>query len=121
MSNAEAPTKQIIMSDMLTEDNIVGSRRLKVETQEGAIKVWGYNSGTAGTLVLENGKRVLQISAVALESEGSFTINGGDVISLPYGSNDNVSTEITISPQGNLIDPTIIFTGTDSYFVEYVT
>jgi hypothetical protein len=82
---------------------------------------WGYNSGVSGTITLSGGKRVLQITAVALETAGSFTINGGNTIALPYGNTDKVSTELTIQPQGNLTDPIIVFTGTDSYFVEYVT
>tara|TARA_R110000850_G_scaffold91270_2_gene193825 strand:+ start:500 stop:1045 length:546 start_codon:yes stop_codon:yes gene_type:complete len=82
---------------------------------------WGYSSGADGTLTLTGGKRVLQITAVSLEVAGDITINGGDMIRLPYGNVDKVSTEITIHPQGNLTDPTIVFTGTDSYFVEYVS
>lgn len=82
---------------------------------------WGYNSGVSGTLSLSGGKRVLMITAVSLESAGTITINGGDTIRMPYGSADKVSSSITIEPVGNLVDPTIIFTGTDSYFVEYVT
>jgi hypothetical protein len=83
--------------------------------------LWGYNSGALGTLTLTGGKRVLQITAVSLEVAGSITINGGDTVRLPYGNVDKVSTEITIEPKGNLIDPVIVFTDTDSYFVEYVT
>jgi hypothetical protein len=85
------------------------------------VGTWGYSSGALGTLTLTGGKRVLQITAISLEVAGSITINGGDVIRLPYGNVDKVSTEITIQPQGNLTDPVIVFTDTDSYFVEYVT
>jgi hypothetical protein len=85
------------------------------------VGAWGYNSGSLGTLTLTGGKRVLQISAISLEVAGSITINGGDMIRLPYGNVDKVSTEMTIYPKGNLIDPVIVFVDTDSYFVEYVT
>jgi hypothetical protein len=85
------------------------------------VGAWGYNSGSLGTLTLTGGKRVLQISAISLEVAGSITINGGDLIRLPYGNVDKVSTEMTIYPKGNLIDPVIVFVDTDSYFVEYVT
>jgi hypothetical protein len=98
-----------------------GSWDVSVNNQPEVVGAWGYSSGTSGTVTLTGGKRVLQITAVALEAAGSFTINGGDVIALPYGSSDKVSTEITIEPQGNLTNPTIVFTGTDSYFVEYVS
>ncbi len=37
MANAIAPTKQIIMSDMLTAGNSVGARRLKVAIDEGVV------------------------------------------------------------------------------------
>lgn len=82
---------------------------------------WGYNAGTSGTLTLSGGKRVLQISAIAQGAAGSLTINAGDVITLPYDSVDKVSSSIEIRPTGNLVDPTIVFTGTDAYFVEFVS
>jgi hypothetical protein len=81
---------------------------------------WGYNSGTSGTVTLTGGKRVLQITAMGLQGSGSFTINGGDVIPLPYGSTDKVSSSIEILPQANLIDPVIIFSSTAAYFIEYI-
>lgn len=102
----------------LTYDDI---DKVVVENLPDLAGTWGYSSGTVGTVTLTGGKRVLQITAVALEEAGSFTINGGDVIALPYGDTDKVSTEITLEPQGNLTDPVIVFTNTDSYFVEYVT
>lgn len=81
---------------------------------------WGYASGASGTVTLTGSKRVLQITAIALEASGSITIDGGDSIPLPYGATDKVSSSISIEPKGNLTDPVIVFTGTDSYFVEYV-
>ncbi len=68
---------------------------------------WGYNAGVNGTVTLTSNKRVLQITAIALEGSGTITINGGDAIPLPYGSSDRVSSSITIEPQGNLVNPTI--------------
>lgn len=82
---------------------------------------WGYNAGTAGTLTMTGGKRVLAITAVAQEGAASLTINGGDAVVLPYSSADKASSAIAIEPKANLIDPVIVFTGTKSYFVEYVT
>lgn len=81
---------------------------------------WGYNAGISGTLTLTGGKKVLKITAVAAEAAASFTINGGDVVTLPYGATDKVSSDITIEPRGNLVNPVIIFTGTKAYFVEWV-
>jgi hypothetical protein len=82
---------------------------------------WGYASGASGTVTLTGSKRVLQITAIALEAAGSITIDGGDSTPLPYGATDKVSSSICIEPRGNLIDPVIVFTGTDSYFIEYVS
>lgn len=83
---------------------------------------WGYAAGTNGTVVLSGSKRVLQITATALEASGTITINGGDTITLPYGGTDKVSTSLTIAPVANLTDPTIVFSsGVDSYFIEHLT
>lgn len=82
---------------------------------------WGYASGTSGTVDIPAGCRVLQITAIALGSAGSLTINGGSSIVLPYDGTDHVSSSITITPKGNLVAPTIVFTSTDGYFVEYVS
>jgi hypothetical protein len=82
---------------------------------------WGYNSGTAGTLALTGGKKVLQITAIAEEGPATITINGGDTIVLPYGESDKVSSAITIEPKGNLVNATIIFTNTKAYFCEWVS
>lgn len=83
--------------------------------------LWGYHAGTSGTLTLTGGKRVLQITAIALEAAASLTINGGNTVLMPYGSSDRVSSALCIEPKGNLTDPTLLFTGTDSWFVEYVS
>lgn len=75
---------------------------------------WDYAAGVSGTRTLTKGSRVLQITAISTTAAGSFTINGGDVIPLPQ----NVS--LSICPLGNLFGPTVIFTSTDSYFMEFV-
>lgn len=95
------------------QDTLAG----KIPDQEGT---WGYNAGTSGTLTLTGSKRVLLISAIAQEASATITINSGDSITLPYGSTDKASSAIEIVPKGNLIDPTIVFTGTKAYFCEYV-
>lgn len=82
--------------------------------------VWGYKGGVSGSVSVPAGGKVLQISAVALESAGTVQINGGDIVPVPYGATDKVSCDLGIEPRGNLVAPTIVFTGTKSYFVEYV-
>lgn len=74
---------------------------------------WSYYSGINGTVVVGAGLRVVGISAYAALG-GTITINGGATITLPIG------VAIAISPNGNLVAPTIIFTGTSTYFVEVV-
>lgn len=91
-----------------------------VSGQDLQTGTWGYNAGVSGTLTLTGNKRVLQITAIAEEAAASFTINGGDTITLPYGSTDKVSSAITVEPKGNLLNPTIIFSSTKAYFVEWV-
>lgn len=75
---------------------------------------WGYAAGVSGSVDIPDQKRVLQITAVAKGADGEFTINGGDVVPVPDGAG------ITIEPKGNLVAPTLVFTGTVGYFVEYV-
>ena len=73
-----------------------------------------YCAGVNGTETLTTGKRVLGITAHATTA-GSMTINGGDSIAIPANSG------VSFTPQGNLVDPTVIFTGTDSYIIEFVS
>lgn len=85
------------------------------------IGTWGYNSGISGTLTLTGTKKVLMITAIGQEASATITINGGDTITLPYGGTDKVSSSIEIKPVGTLVSPTIVFTGTKGYFVEWVS
>lgn len=76
---------------------------------------WGYNAGTAGTLAVAANKRILAITATAGALLGAtMTINGGQTITIPAG------TSITITPRANLTAPTLVFTSTASYFVEFI-
>lgn len=76
---------------------------------------WGYAAGISGTRALTGSKRVLAVTAAATAAGASMTINGGDSIPIP------ANFGFAFEPRGNLTDPTFVFTGTDSYFVEYVT
>lgn len=77
--------------------------------------VWGYNAGVSGTLNVAANKRVLTITATSAALAGAtMTINGGQTIVIPPGAS------ITITPKANLVAPTIVFTTTVSYFVEFV-
>lgn len=70
---------------------------------------WSYQAGTDGTENITG--RVISISAHA-SSAGTLTINGGDSIPIP------ANASFSLQPLGNLVDPALVFTGTDSYFIE---
>jgi hypothetical protein len=84
---------------------------LPVEREAGQ---WAYASGIAGAATAPG--RVLQITAAAPRLlDATFSINGGAVITIPAGQ------ALTVEPKGNLANASIVFTGTASYFIEYVT
>ena len=61
--------------------------------------------------------------ALCIYEHGTIQINGGDLIYLPRGvhsQSDNASTQFMLYITGDLIDPVITFSKTDSFFVEYV-
>ncbi len=77
---------------------------------------WGYLAGTTGVAIVPTGGRVLQVSAAAGDSTAAtFTINGGATVTVPP------YRDFTFEPKGNLVAPTLEFTNTTSYVVEYVT
>lgn len=78
----------------------------------GPIGTWGYQAGASGTVAVTG--TVLSV-AVHATSAGSFTINGGDSVVVP------ANTQFALAFRGGLVDPTFVFTSTDSYFVEKVT
>jgi hypothetical protein len=75
---------------------------------------WGYYAGVSGTVVMAAGQRVTGIAAHATLA-GSMTVNAGASITIP------ADTGIWLEPQGQLVAPTLVFTGTDTYVVEYLT
>lgn len=75
--------------------------------------VWDYHAGADGTVNVPSPQRVIGIAAHATTA-GSFTINAGDSVPVPANSS------IEVNPNGNLVAPTVIFTGTDSYFIETI-
>lgn len=88
---------------------------LTLETDVGKnYGVWSYYSGINGTVAVTTGQRVVGIAAYAALG-GTLTINGGATITIPIG------VSINIEPKGNLVAPTIIFSGTSTYFIEVVS
>lgn len=75
---------------------------------------WNYRGGGSGAPRQFTG-RILGIAAHATLGGAFFTINGGDQVPIP------ANCQIEVRPFGELRSPAILFTGTDSYFVEFVT
>jgi hypothetical protein len=75
---------------------------------------WAYYAGTSGTVTVSAGQRVTAITAHCTTA-GSMTINSGATITIP------ANTSFADNPLGNLTAPTIVFTGTDAYFIEVVS
>jgi hypothetical protein len=76
--------------------------------------VFGYESGVSGTETLTGSKKVKSISAYSLAG-GTITINGGDSITIPANGSVDVPCDY------NLIDPTVIFTATNTYLITYIS
>jgi hypothetical protein len=75
---------------------------------------WSYYAGTLGTVNVSAGQRVTAITCHCTTA-GSLTIAGGSTITVP------ANTSFSDNPKGNITAPTIVFTGTDAYFVEVVS
>lgn len=77
--------------------------------------VYQYTAGVSGTASVPSGaSRILSIAARA-SSGGSITIDGGDPIPIPAGAN------FADDFRGRLRGPaTLIFDGTDAYFVDWL-
>lgn len=106
------PTGAASASNQTTTNTTLSSLDNKTPDESGA---WGYNAGTNGSLAVAANKRIIAITATASPlTAASMTINAGQTITIPAG------TSITITPRANLTAPTLVFTSTASYFVEFV-
>jgi predicted secreted hydrolase len=97
--------------DGAATETTLAAQSAKIPNQAGA---WAYYAGTSGTVNVTAGQRVLGIAAHATTA-GSMTINAGASVPIPAG------TGIQFSPVGNLVAPTLVLTGTDSYVIEVVS
>jgi len=103
---------RVVGGDQTTGNASLSSIDGKLPDESGA---WGYNAGVSGTVTVAANKRILAITATAGALVGAtMTINGGQTITIPAG------TSITITPRANLTAPTLVFTSTASYFVEFI-
>lgn len=78
------------------------------------VGAWDYRAGASGTVSVPAGGRVVGIAAHSTAG-GSFTINGGNSVPVP------ANVGVAVVPNAQLVAPTLVFTGTDSWFVEFVT
>lgn len=76
---------------------------------------WSYVSGVAGTPVLPAGCRVIGIAAIPATGGGTVTVDGGDTVVIPEGF------PLDWQPLGQLVGPTLVFSGTQSFVVEVLT
>ena len=76
--------------------------------------VFGYESGVSGTQTLTGSKKVKSISAYSLAG-GTVQINGGDSIIIPANGSVDIPCDY------NLVDPTVIFTATNTYLITYIS
>jgi hypothetical protein len=120
-SNIAHLTADTSKQGTLISDPLIGTRMARVST-DGALSVrqstagtFGYAAGTSGTVALSGGKKVGTIT-VHCTTAGSLTINGGASIAVPANSQFSASY-----PDGKLTDPTIVCTGSDSYYIDYLS
>lgn len=105
-------TQNVVVTNFPTTQVIAGTViEANVDKNFGT---WAYYSGTSGTIVVGVGQRVLSISCHSTLG-GSLTINGGATIPVP------ANVGFAINPLGNLVAPIIVYSGTDSYFIEVVS
>lgn len=80
------------------------------------VGTYDYAAGTDGTPTIPARARILSITASGptLAGSATVTIDGGDSITLP------ADTTWVANPEGNLVGPTVVFTDTRSYFVDWV-
>lgn len=76
---------------------------------------WGYVAGVTGTPVLPAGCRVIGIAAIPATGGGTVTVDGGDTVVIPEGF------PLDWQPLGQLVAPTLVFSGTQSFVVEVLT
>lgn len=82
---------------------------------------WRYKAGTSGTLTLAEGQTVKQI-IVHASGAATVTILGGDAIPIISGVAIAIrfQHDACVAGQTPGAALTIVFTGTDSYFVETI-
>jgi hypothetical protein len=89
------------------------------------VGIWDAVSGTSGTLdtstllaandINNDQVRIKTISVIGDTGGGSVQIDNRAPITVPAGS------AITLTPNGTIVNPVLIFTNTTNYIIEFVT
>lgn len=96
------------------------------EIQNMRVGIWNYTSGSSGTVDMStlfntsditamDECRVLSITAIAGNTNATVQIDNRSQVTIPAGQ------ALTLTPNGTIVNPTIIFTNTSSYVIEFVT
>lgn len=80
---------------------------------------WTYQAGASGTVTIPVGARILQIVVHSSSASGSVAMWGGTAIPVLSGETATFRFlhDLNLAPTAA---DTIVFTSTDSYFVEYL-
>lgn len=111
MADGTVGVKQDPSADRQIDNDTDGSVYRQKIWDAGPVGTWTYSAGVDGTVNVVG--RVLLVVCHATGS-ATLTIDGGDSIIIP------ALTQFALDVRGNLTDPELVFTGTDSYFIEYV-
>lgn len=112
--NADADNPVAGLSDPVIEYKLRALITELLTRVPDALGTWGYAAGVSGTETLTGSKRVRSVTAHATTA-GSLTIAGGDSIPIPA----NVAFFLPLDAL--LTDAEFVFTGTDTYFIDFVT
>ena len=101
------------MCSLLRSHTANPSYREPAEVVRIARGTYGYRAGLSGTVVVTGA--VSMYSAAAGAVDATIVVNSGDTITIPAGES------FTATPEGTLVDPTIVFTDTAAYYISYFT
>lgn len=113
MADATVGVKQAADADRdidNTTDGLVYRQRVSFRGEFGT---WAYSAGDSGTVNVPADALLLSVMAHTTVG-GTVSIDGGDDIPVP------VNNGFFFVPGADVIAPEIVFTSTDSFFVEWL-
>lgn len=85
------------------------------EIQNMKVGIWDMRSGVSGTEVFDDEERIKSITAIAGGTDATIQVDNRTAVTIPAGN------ALTLSPDCTIMGSTVIFTGTASYIIEFVT